>query len=119
MSKSDAQRRSYLADQMTVMERVEAIERRVADLESSGTTRPAVRYLDPVGNIVDRDDPKRAASPTECGRIVLDASEWDRLRRIEEAADSLHDAVHDTEGGRNWLKPGTHLMGRLSEALGR
>ena len=86
MSKSDAQRRSYLADQMTVMERVEAIERRVADLESSGTTRGPVRYLDPAGNIVDKGDPRRAPSPTECGRIVVDAGEWDRLQRIKQEA---------------------------------
>lgn len=122
MSKSDAQRESYLRDGMTLGERVEVLERRlneiddageddqyfhdvlrslgrrVADLESSGTTRGPVRYLDPAGNIVDKGDSRRAPSPTECGRIVVDAGEWDRLMRIREAAKTVVATIDSCKG---------------------
>lgn len=126
MSKSDAQRRSYLADQMTMGERVEAVTqkldsvdnrlgelegrvhheigedvqyfhdelrslgRRVADLESSGTTRkatnPGMTHF-----VGDNCPGGHQPSPTECGRIVVDANEWDRLKRLEKRVLELKD----------------------------
>ena len=122
MSKSDAQRRSYLADQMTMGERVEALENKVAELnfaaqgclsqrnelaeriedvgsEDSQYFHDELRSLGRrVGMLEKASNPGMThfvgddcagghrASPTECGRIVVDAGEWDRLQRIKQEA---------------------------------
>lgn len=38
------------------------------------------------------------ASPTECGRIVVDAGEWDRLMRIREAAKTVVATIDSCKG---------------------
>ena len=121
MSKSDAQRRSYLADQMTMGERVEALENKVAELnfaaqgclsqrnelaeriedvgsEDSQYFHDELRSLGRrLGKLEKASNPGMThfvgddcagghrASPTECGRIVVNANEWDRLNRLDYA----------------------------------
>ena len=96
MSKSDAQRRSYLADQMTMGERVEALQNKVAELSFAAECclkhRNALeRRLDEIDNpgmthfVGDDCAGGHQPSLTECGRVVVDANEWDRLNRLEKA----------------------------------
>ncbi len=94
MSKSDAQRRSYLADQMTMGERVEALQNKVAELSFAAECclkrrNEIARKLDEIDNLgmthfVGDDCPGgHQPSLTECGRVVVDANAWDRLCRLE------------------------------------
>lgn len=120
MSKSDAQRRSYLADQMTMGERLEALQNKVGEInewiEEVGSVdsqyfHDELRSLGRrVGMLEKASNPGMThfvgddcagghrASPTECGRIVVDAGEWDRLMRIREAAKTVVATIDSCKG---------------------
>ncbi len=124
MSKSDAQRRSYLADQMTMGERVEAITRKLESMDIrfgelgsrfNHEIVEDVQYFHDelrslgrrVGMLEKESNPGMThfvgddcpgghqPSLTECGRVVVDANEWDRLNRLEKR-------VREFENVRAW-----------------
>lgn len=102
MSKSDAQRRSYLADQMTMGEKLEALERRIDEIDDAGEDHQyfhdELRSLGRRVGELESSGTTRKASPTECGRIVVDAGEWDRLMRIREAAKTVVATIDSCKG---------------------
>ena len=116
MSDSDQKRRDYLWSTMNMGERSSELRRMLLDVQ---------RRLDEIDNpgrthfVGDDCAGGHRASPTECGRIVVDEGEWDRLRRIEEAA---REAVDAWDAGRLFeekfgLMQRSPKMGELREAL--
>lgn len=106
MSDSDQKRRDYLWSTMNIGERSSELRRMLIDVQ---------RRLDEIDNpgrthfVGDDCAGGHQPSPTECGRIVVDAGEWERLLRVEAEA-------------RAWLEvfdtvPVTSWTGECTDAL--